>query len=70
MKKPYPTSLKKIKLDVTVPQIFRGLKFLLDKDVFQVKEIQGNIATADNGKIGINMSREDGEWYLQSQYKL
>ena len=62
--------MKKGKLDVTVPQIFRGLKFLLDKEIFQVKEVKGNIATADNGKIGINMGREDGGWYLQSSYNL
>ena len=62
--------MKKQKLDVTVPQIFRGLKFLLDNQVFQVKEIQGNVATADNGKIGINMRREDGIWVLVEKYKL
>lgn len=62
------TISRKIKLEVTVPYIFRGLKFLLDKDVFQVKEIQGNIATADNGKIGINMSREDGVWNFDGRF--
>lgn len=61
---------KKQKLDVTVPYIFRGLKILFEEKVLTIREIQGNVATADNGKIGINMAREDGVWVLESRYKL
>ena len=62
--------MKKIKLDVTVPYIFRGLKFLFEEKVLTIKEVRGNVAIADDGKIGINMTREDGIWVLDGKYKL
>jgi len=62
--------LKKEKLDVTVPYIFRGLKFKFGEKILTIREIQGNLATADDGKIGINMAREDGIWFLDGKYQL
>ena len=53
-----------------VPCIFRGLRFKFGENVLTIREIQGNVAIADDGKTGINMKREDGIWLFDGKYKL
>ena len=51
------------KLDLIVPYIFCGLKFKFGEDIYTVREICGNSARAENGKVEMKMEKRGTEWF-------